>query len=99
MKKIMRRRYVPRHYYRDLYRELQGLTQGSKSVEEYYQAMEVAMIKANVEEDREAMMARFITGLNREIADVVDLHQYVEMEDLLHRAIKVGKQLKSRGKY
>ena len=36
--------------------------------------MEVAMIKANVDEDREATMARFIIGLNREIADVVDLH-------------------------
>ena len=67
-------------------------------MEEYYQAMEVAMIKANVGEDREATMARFITRLNREIADVVDLHQYVEMEDLLHRAIKVEKQLKYRGK-
>ena len=67
-------------------------------MEEYYQAMEVAMIKANVDKDKEATMARFITGLNREIADVVDLHQYVEMEDLLHRAIKVEKQLKHRGK-
>ena len=37
-------------------------------------------------------------GLNREIADVVDLHQYVEMDDLLHRAIKVEKQLKYMGK-
>ena len=43
-------------------------------MEEYYQEMEVAMIRANVEEDRKATMARFITGLNREIADVVELH-------------------------
>jgi hypothetical protein len=30
--------------------------------------MELAMIRANVEEDREATMARFLHGLNREIA-------------------------------
>jgi hypothetical protein len=28
-------------------------------VDEYYKEMEVAMIRANVEEDREASMARF----------------------------------------
>ena len=29
--------------------------------------MEIAMIRTNVEEDREATMARFLLGLNREI--------------------------------
>jgi hypothetical protein len=36
-------------------------------VDEYYMEMEVAMIKANVEEDWEATMARFLHKLNREI--------------------------------
>lgn len=31
------------------------------------------MIRANVEEDQEATMARFLHGLNREIIDVVEL--------------------------
>jgi len=31
------------------------------------------MIRANVEVDREATMARFLHGLNREIADIVEL--------------------------
>ena len=31
------------------------------------------MIRANVEEDREATMARFLNGLNQEIADEVEL--------------------------
>src|SRR5215470_9822718 len=58
--------------------------------------MEIAMMRANVEEDREATMARFIGGLKKEIADVVELQHYVEMEDLLHKAIQVERQLKSR---
>ena len=45
----------------------------SKSVDEYHKEMEVAMIRANVEEDWEATMARFLSGLKREIATVVKL--------------------------
>ena len=54
LKAIMRRRFIPNHYYRDLFQRLQSLTQGSTSVEDYHKEMEVAMIRANVEEDREA---------------------------------------------
>ncbi|XP_038973002.1 uncharacterized protein LOC120105029 [Phoenix dactylifera] len=89
MKAVMRKRFVPSHYYRDLHRKLQSLTQGSMSVEDYYKEMEIAMIRANVEEDREATMARFIGGLKKEIADVVELQHYIEMKDLLHKAILV----------
>lgn len=91
MKAVMRRRFVPSHYYRDLYQKLQTLTQGSKNVEEYYKEMEVAMINANVKEDREATMAHFLNGLNKDIANVVELQHYVELEDMLHVAIKVEK--------
>ena len=35
--------------------------------------------------------------MNKEIADVVELQHYVELEELLHKAIKVEKQLKSKG--
>lgn len=96
MKTVMRKRFIPSHYYRDLYRKLQTLTQGSMSVEDYYKEMEIAMIRANVEEDREATMARFIVGLKKEMADVVELQYYVEMENLLHKAIQVEKQLKAK---
>ncbi|XP_038976183.1 uncharacterized protein LOC120107097 [Phoenix dactylifera] len=96
MKAVMRKRFVPSPYYRDLHRKLQSLTQGSMSVEDYYKEMEIAMIRANVEEDREATMARFIGGLKKEIADVVELQHYIEMEDLLHKAILVERQLKAK---
>uniref|UniRef100_A0A2N9GKP4 Retrotransposon gag domain-containing protein n=1 Tax=Fagus sylvatica TaxID=28930 RepID=A0A2N9GKP4_FAGSY len=88
MRAIMRRRFVPSHYYRDLYQKLQSLTQGYRSVDDYYKEMEIALIRANVEEDREATMARFLNGLNRDIANVVELQHYVELEDMVHMAIK-----------
>jgi len=84
----MRRRFVPNHYYRDLYMKLQGLNQGSRSVDEYFKEMEIATIRANVIEDREATMARFLNGLNRDIANVVELQHCVELEDMVHMANK-----------
>ena len=96
MKAIMRKRFVPSYYYRELHQRLQRLTQGYKCVDEYYKEMEVAMTRANVEEDREATMARFLSGLNRDIANIVELHHYVEMEDMVHMAIKMERQLKKR---
>ncbi|KAL2456043.1 Retrotrans gag domain-containing protein [Abeliophyllum distichum] len=71
LKALTRRRFVPSHYYRDLYQKLQGLTQGSNSVEDYHKKMEMAMIMTNVKEDREASLARFLGGLNRDIANIV----------------------------
>ncbi|KAH9657953.1 hypothetical protein KPL70_023288 [Citrus sinensis] len=76
MKAIMRRRFVTSHYYRELHQRLQSLTQGSRSVEDYHKEMEIIMIRANIEEEREATMARFLHGLNQDIANVVDLQHY-----------------------
>ena len=47
----MKKMYVPKHYYRELFNRLQMITQGNKSVEEYQKELEVAMIRANVNED------------------------------------------------
>ena len=66
-------------------------------MEEYYKEMEVAMARVNIEEDREATMARFLAGLNREIQNLVELQHYVELEDMVHMAIKIENQLKRRG--
>ncbi|GKV11594.1 hypothetical protein SLEP1_g22838 [Rubroshorea leprosula] len=96
MKVVMRKRFVPSHYYRDLYQQLPGLTQGSKSVKDYHKEMEIAMVRANVEEDREATMARFLYGLNRDIVNVVQLQHCVELEDMVHMVMKVEQQLKRK---
>ena len=58
-------------------------------MDDYHKEMEIAMIQAIVEEDRKATMTRFLNGLNRNIANVVELQHYVELEDMVHMAIKV----------
>ena len=97
MKATLRRRFVPSHYYRNLYQKLQSLTQGYRSVDDYHKEMEIVMIRANVEEDRETTMARFLNGLNQDIANVIKLQHYVELEDMVHVAIKVERQFKRKG--
>jgi hypothetical protein len=52
MKVLMRRHFMPNHYYKDLYLKLQSLHQGSKLVDEYYKEMEITIIQANIIEDR-----------------------------------------------
>ncbi|KAL0420475.1 UNVERIFIED_CONTAM: hypothetical protein Slati_3070400 [Sesamum latifolium] len=94
---IMRRRFVPSYYRRELHNHLQHLTQGSKSVDEYYKEMEIAINRTNIMEDNEATMAHFLHGLNWNIADIVEMHHYVELEEMVHQAIKVEQQLKRRG--
>ena len=65
---------MPNHYYIGIYLKLQGLiNQGYKTVDEYHKEIEIAMIQANVVKDREATMSRFLDGLNRDIANVVEL--------------------------
>ena len=53
-------------------------------MDNYYKGMEIVMIRANVEENREATIARFLNGLNRDIANVVELQHYVEVKDIVH---------------
>jgi len=55
------------------------------------------MIRANVVEDRQANMARFLNGLNRKITNVVELQHYVELEDMVHMATKAEEQIKRNG--
>ena len=73
MKSVIRKIFVLNYYYNELYNKLQGPIQGSKSVDEYHKEMEVSMILANIEEDRESTMARFLNGLNPNIANIVEL--------------------------
>ena len=53
--------------------------------------MEMAMIRANIEEDCEATMEWFLHGLNWEIHEIVELHHCVDLEDIVHVAMLVEK--------
>ena len=51
------------------------------------------MNKTNIDEDEEDTMARFLRGMNRELANQVDIQTYFDMKELLHLAVKIEGQL------
>jgi hypothetical protein len=96
MKEVMRHRFVPTHYFWVLHQNLQRLVQGAKSVEDYHKKMEMCMVMANIEEDEEVTMARFLGGLNKGIANTIELSKYDTFEEMLDMAMKIEKQKKGK---
>lgn len=75
---------------------MQSLRQGNGSVEDYYKEIKVAMIRANMKEDTRASITRFLNGLNRELANMVDLQHYYRSKRWFTRLSKFNTN--SRGK-
>ncbi|KAL0796055.1 hypothetical protein Bca101_067432 [Brassica carinata] len=61
--------------------------------------MESQMIKAAVIEDANATMARFQAGLNRDIQDILEMQEYEDIFELLHKAILLGTFDSQRSKF
>ena len=86
------RRHIPSYYNRELMDKLQRLQQKSMSVEEYRQKMELYMVRASIRESESTTIARFLSGLNLEIRDRVELLPYQDLNDLIQLCIKVDQQ-------
>ena len=97
LKGLMRKQFVPNHYFWELYQKLQTLTQGNGSVDENLKVVEITMLQVDIQEDREATMARFWTGLRPKIAKWVKLEHYLKLDDLVDKVVKVEQRLKRRG--
>jgi hypothetical protein len=95
LKRVMRARFVP-YYARDMLNKLQQLRQGNKSVEEYYQELQMGMLRCNIEEGEESAMARFLGGLNREIQDILAYKDYANVTRLFHLACKAERKVQGR---
>jgi len=66
-------------------------------VEEYIREFEQLQIRSGLEEEPEQTMARFIRGLDPNLAEKVDIQPYWCFEDVCKLAIKVEKHSKRRG--
>jgi hypothetical protein len=52
--------------------------------------MKIALIWANVVEDREATMSRLLNELNHKVVNAIELQHYVELEDVVRMTRKNG---------
>src|SRR5579883_1399201 len=95
LKRVMRARFVPSYYARDLLHKLQQLRQGAKSVEEYYQELQMGMLRCNLEEGEEPAMARFLGGMIRKLCcflcllKLLCVMMLLELQKLKVRATKI----------
>ena len=99
MKREMRRRFVPAYYSRDLHLKLKRLVQGTRTVDEYFQELEMCVLRTGITEDEESTMARFLVGLNKPIADKVDMTTYTCLTELVHFAKRAERQIATSYKY
>jgi hypothetical protein len=93
LKQVMWARFVSSYYARDLINKLQQLKQGARSVEEYYQELQIGMLHCNLEEREDAAMAQFFTGLNREIQDILEYKAYANITRLFHFTCKAEREV------
>jgi len=98
LKVCMRSRFVPPHFRKDLLLKLQRLHQGTLSVDGYVKELETLLIKVDMHESDEAKMA-IVSGLRRDIQDVVELYGYSSLENLVHVAIKVECQIAKKNSF
>jgi hypothetical protein len=48
-------------------------------VKNYHKEIEITIIRANMVEDRESSMVKFLNRVNKEIANIVELRHYMEV--------------------
>ena len=66
-------------------------------VNEYFKMMESMLLKIGLQfESEEEKVARFVSGLRREVQDVDELYEYSTLDKILHLALKVESQLKKK---
>ena len=96
MKRELKRKYLPDHYKQDAFMKFHNFKQRELSVEEYTVEFDHLMIRCDVVEQEEQMIAHYLSGLHVEINDVVQLQPYWTYNDVCKLAIKVEKQLKKK---
>jgi hypothetical protein len=92
----MRIRFVPPYYQRSMLTKLACLDQGKNSVEDYYQELQTGMLRCGIEEDNEALMARFVGRLNKKIQTILRYKSYHTITRLFHLACNVECEVQDR---
>nr|KYP31414.1 hypothetical protein KK1_048289 [Cajanus cajan] len=93
LRSAMRRRHIPSYYSREIMDKLQRPQQKNMSVEEYRQRMKLYLMRARIREEERLTIARFLSGLNFEIRDRVELLPYRDLDDLVQLCIRVEQQI------
>jgi len=93
LKECMCTRFVPPHKKEHLLK-LQRLHQEPRTIKEYFEELETTLTKFNM--PNESKITQFVSGLRREIQDVVEIYEYSSLKKLVHIAIKVQSKISKK---
>ncbi|KAH1212856.1 hypothetical protein GmHk_14G040940 [Glycine max] len=88
LKSALRKRHIPSYYEREFMDKLRRLRQGSMSVEEYRQQIKLLLLRTRLREKERTSIARFLSGLNIEVRDKVELLPYRDLDDIVQLCIR-----------
>ena len=89
LKSALRKRHIPSYYERELMDKLQRLRQGSMSVEEYRQQMQLLLLRVGLREEEITSISSFLSGLNIALRYKVELLPYRDQDKLVQLCIRV----------
>ena len=87
--------YVPIHHRSATYKKMAYLKQETSKEYEYINDFEKLMVLGDVEESEEQKMAHFTSGLNYNIAGIVELYPCFDFDALCSLCLKVESQGKA----
>ena len=65
----------------------------------YFKELETLLLKVDMHESEEAMIARFVSGLRKDIQDIFELQEYSSLGSLVHLAVMVEAQLAKKNAF
>jgi Retrotransposon gag protein/Zinc knuckle len=93
LKREMNREFLPLNYRQTLFQQLQSLTQGTKSVEEYTLEFYKLESRNQLNETEDLRVARYLHGLRIPIQDVFVVHTFHNVAEAQAKAKAMEKQL------
>ena len=99
IKKLLKQKILPTYYVQENFAKLHNIQQGREVLKSMQGSSNHFLMKCELQEDEPQSHVRLLGGLDSKIANVVELHHYSTLEELVILAHKVDKQQNTKGKW
>ena len=88
MKNLLKQKFIPVNYSRDLRASFQYLKQGSKTIVEYSEEFMTIQARCGLDEEEDVLVKRFFNGLTLDIQDILAFKHFDNVDGIVQHAIK-----------
>jgi len=93
LKYVMTKKYVPQDYKNQMRLQIAMVKQGGKTPLEFFSQLEDMYYKAGISVSQSTLKTKFLSGLNLNIRDQLEVLPVEDLDDLTHAAMKIHNQL------